>query len=208
MAQVVVPPRLISLLSSWGADPEAVARAATDLAARYCEPHRRYHTLEHIHEMLAVCDRIEATEAVNAAVWFHDAVYDPARVDNESRSAAYAHESVESLGAPAVFAGEVARLVRTTAQHEPEDGDLNGRTLADADLAILGAPRDRYERYVRDVRAEYAQVSDDDWRTGRAAVLNTFLARPTLFHALQLRDALEGPARGNLRAELVALSSS
>jgi predicted metal-dependent HD superfamily phosphohydrolase len=207
VAQVVVPPRLVALLSSWHADPGDVANAADGLVAHYCEPHRRYHTLEHIDEVLAVTDSIDATAEVTAAVWFHDAIYDPRAADNEARSAVYARDLLASLGAPPSFTAEVARLVESTAAHEPLAADLNGVVLADADLSILGAPPDRYERYARDVRQEYRHVSDDDWRRGRAAVVRSFLERPQLFHSPALRDALEPRARENLRGELVALSA-
>jgi predicted metal-dependent HD superfamily phosphohydrolase len=208
VAQAVLPSRLISLLSSWGASQDAVAGAAVDLIARYEEPHRRYHTLEHIDDMLAVADRLAATDEVTCAVWLHDVIYDPTQTDNEARSAAFARGLLQRLDAPASLVEEVARLVESTAQHDPDDGDHNGQVLADADLAILGAPADRYERYVRDARAEYAHASDDDWRRGRAAVVRSFLDRPLLYHSWQLRDSREQRARENLRAELVALTAS
>jgi predicted metal-dependent HD superfamily phosphohydrolase len=113
-----------------------------------------------------------------------------------------------SLGAPPPFTGEVERLIRTTRRHEPDQGDSNGIVLADADLAILGSRPDRYRRYARDVRAEYAHVSDDEWRHGRAAVLQSFLDRPRLYHAPWMFDSRERRARDNLRAELVALAST
>jgi len=208
VAQAVVPPRLIALLSSWGADPGAVADASADLVRRYAEPQRQYHTLEHIDEMLDITRTLDATVEVTCAVWFHDAYYEPPRTDNEDRSAAYARDVLVALGAPAPFANEVARLVESTRLHNPKADDRNGQVLADADLAILGAPTDRYERYVRDVRAEYAHVSEDDWRAGRGRVLSEFLARPTLFFSDEMREACDAQARANLRAELVALSST
>src|SRR5262249_8418484 len=110
-------------------------------------------------------------------------------------------------GAPAELVTEVVRLVESTAQHDPAAGDHNGELLADADLAILGAPADLYQRYARDVRAEYAHVNDDDWRGGRAAVVRTFLDRTVLFHSWQLREAREQQARENLGAELIALAA-
>jgi predicted metal-dependent HD superfamily phosphohydrolase len=207
VAQVVVPPRLIALLSSWGAASDPVAAGAADVVTRYSEPHRRYHTLEHIEEMLVVADGLAATNEVTCAVWLHDVIYDPTRLDNESRSAAFTKDLLESLGAPPGFVREVDRLIESTAHHDPDDVDVNGQVLADADLAILGAPSDRYQRYARDVRAEYAHVNDEEWRAGRTTVLETFLERPVLFHASQLRDALEQQAHENLRAEFVALTA-
>jgi len=207
VAQVVIPPRLTSLLSTWGADAEAVAEAAAALVARYGEQHRRYHTLEHIEEMLVVTDRLAAPDEVMCAVWFHDAIYEPAAPDNEERSAAYTRELLESVGAPRAFRNEVARLVESTAHHDPDESDENGTMLADADLSILGAPTDRYRRYAADVRVEYSHITDDAWRTGRAALVRTFLDRPRLFHSAELFDEYEQRARDNLRAELVALTT-
>src|SRR4051812_36368693 len=64
------------------------------LAQRYSEPHRHYHTLDHL---LAMLDTLAALPlpaasqpAVQLAVWFHDAIYDPKASDNEERSAAFA----------------------------------------------------------------------------------------------------------------------
>jgi predicted metal-dependent HD superfamily phosphohydrolase len=208
VAQVVVPPGLIDLLSTWGADPEAVRSAADDIVARYEEPHRRYHTLEHIESMLVVTGRLEASTEVTCAVWFHDVVYDPTATDNEARSAVYARDVLAAMGAPTSVVDEVSRLVESTAQHAPDGDDRNGCLLADADLAILGTPADQYEHYAQHVRAEYAHVSDEAWREGRAAVLRSFLERPRLFHAWQLHDAYEPRARDNLRAELATLSTS
>ena len=157
--------------------------------------------------MLVVAAQLGATDEVTCAIWMHDVIYDPRRSDNEARSADFSRELLASLGAPDHFVGEVARLVMSTAHHAPDEGDVNGQVLADADLAILGAPADRYGRYVREVRAEYAHVSEDDWRTGRAAVVKTFLDRRHLFHARSLREAREAQARDNLRTELVALTT-
>lgn len=207
MAQTGVPDRLTALFSSWGADDGTVTSAATDVATRYDEPHRRYHNREHIDEVLAVTDRLHAPDAVTLAVWFHDAVYEPANGDNEARSGAHARVILSALGAPAALIDEVERLVHLTAHHAPAPDDAHGCALSDADLSILGAPTERYERYRRDVRAEYAHLDDDAWRAGRRAVIESFLARDRLFHDAGLRAELGGRARDNLERELVALSS-
>src|SRR6185436_17360126 len=112
--------------------------------------------------------------------WFHDSVYD-AQPDAEKRSAAWAAEALSSIVEPALV-DEVVRLVLITEHHRPEDGDVNGCTLSDADLAILAAPRERYHEYVASVRREYAHVPDADFAAGRAAVLRDLLAKPHLFH--------------------------
>jgi predicted metal-dependent HD superfamily phosphohydrolase len=203
VAQALVP----TGLTRWGATPAAAAAVADDLLARYAQPHRRYHTLEHIGEVLDVLARLGAEDAVTLAAWFHDAVYDPRAEPavSERASAVLAREQLAALGAPPPFAEEVARLVELTAGHAPAAEDRAGRALADADLAILGAPPRRYERYRLDVRAEYAHVPDDAWRAGRAAVLRAFIERDRIFHDAALQAELDARARANLRAELELL---
>lgn len=168
MAQARVAFELVA--SQWGAPADAVASAYDDLVARYGETHRRYHTLEHIEETLPL---VHGTE-LELAVWYHDAVYDPKASDNEARSAAHARQQLSRLGAPDEVVSEVERLILLTAGHEASDE--RGRELIAADLAILTADRARYERYARDVRAEYPHVDNDAWVLGRTAVLERLRA--------------------------------
>jgi predicted metal-dependent HD superfamily phosphohydrolase len=188
------------------------AAAGAALLARYEEPHRRYHTVEHLEEVLAWIDELAPLAADPAAVelaaWYHDAVYDAAAPGGESerRSADLAVEELLALGRPPGLVGEVRRLVLLTAGHEVGAGDRDGSVLADADLSILGAEPDRYARYVADVRAEYAHVPDDAWATGRAAVLAGFAARSRLYRTDVAHERLDTAARRNLAWERRALS--
>jgi predicted metal-dependent HD superfamily phosphohydrolase len=93
-----------------------------------------------------------------------------------------------------------------TATHRPDDDDVRGELLSDADLAILAAPAERYAEYVRDVRREYAAVPDADFAAGRAAVLRDLLAKPFLFHTETARTRWEDRARANVTAELARLT--
>ena len=173
-----------------------------DLLNRYGEPHRRYHGVAHLRAVLDVVDELAAAagdaDAVRLAAWFHDAVYDPERADNERRSADLAAAALTGH----LAAGEVVRLVLLTASHAPGPGDANGAVLCDADLAILAATPERYARYAADVRAEYAAVPDGAFRTGRARVLTGLLEHRYLFHTPEGRARFETAARRNLRTEL------
>lgn len=72
----------------------------------------------------------------------------------------------------------------------------------DADLAVLARPAQEYARYRAAVRAEYAHVDDDAFRTGRAAVLRALLADPGVYRTAHGRRHWEARARANLTAEL------
>ena len=62
------------------------------LAAAYQAPSRHYHTLQHVDNLLKRLDATVLQDApvVELAVWFHDAVYNAFKSDNEARSAALA----------------------------------------------------------------------------------------------------------------------
>ncbi len=181
-------------------DPAPLADA---LLAAWSEPSRRYHDVAHLEDCLAQLDdsAAEATERglIEAAIWFHDAVYDPLASDNEARSAAWARRALGGLGVPAATVGEIARLVLLTRHAEPPAGtDRRGALLCDIDLSILGRGRDAFERYDRNIRAEYAAVPEPAYRTGRRRVLAALLARRPLYLTERFRDRYEAAARGNL----------
>jgi len=92
--------------------------------------------------------------------------------------------------------------VLLTAGHDPAPDDADGAVLCDADLAILAADPEAYAAYTRAVRAEYAHVPDDAFRTGRAAVLQGLLDLPALFRTPHGHAMWEPRARANLRTEL------
>ncbi len=191
-----------------------------DLRARYAEVHRRYHTREHLDEVLAEVARLRPdepeadAEAVALAALYHDAIYDPRAGGgaSEDASARLAAVDVRAAGGSAALADEVARLVRLTAGHEVDPADRSGAVLVDADLWILAAPPERYDRYVTDVRAEYAHVPDDRWRAGRGGVLDRFLAAVaagTLYTAGPEPDRIDRRARAvaNLTRERARLEA-
>lgn len=182
-------------------------RLGEDLLERYAEPHRRYHTTAHLVAVLDLVDELAAeagdADVVRLAAWFHDAVYDPQRDDNEERSAWTAERMLADTDLAPDRAAQVAALVRMTKTHDPADAD--GRVLCDADLAILAADPDDYARYTAAVREEYAFVPDEYFQAGRAAVLDQLLALPSLFHTPTARARYESRARANVTAELARL---
>lgn len=190
---------------------EAAERVRARLTERYREPHRRYHDLRHLHEVLQGVDDLaghaDDPAAVRWAAWFHDAVYDVRRDDNEDRSADLAVRELTEAGLDPATTAEVARLVRMTAIHDPPPGDANGAVLSDADLRILAADPWRHAEYVVDVRAEYAHVPDDLFCQGRADVLRTLLGADRIFRTPTAFERWEQRARANLAGELRRLEA-
>ncbi|MCK9894757.1 hypothetical protein [Frankia sp. AgB32] len=198
------------------ADAGERVAAFVDLARRYQEPGRHYHTLRHIAETTAALrvliaaerrsvdgDEQGITAACVLAVYFHDAVLDPRMADNEQRSADLAAAVLARLGCPAAVGAAVARLVLATATHRSDERDE--ALVNDADLRILGRHPAAYDRYVRRVRREYGWLDDEQWRRGRTQLLRGLLDGP-LYATVLARHDWERPARLNLARELAALS--
>jgi len=180
------------------------------LVARYAEPQRRYHTLEHIEACLAALAKVERLSAderraLERAIWWHDAIYDPQAADNEERSADLACEDLAAMGVPAADQAEVARLILLTKGHAVAPDDRLGAILVSIDLSILGAEPAAYDRYARQVREEYAHVPETLWRSGRSAVLKHFLEAPVIYPDPDFHARLEASARNNLARELASL---
>jgi predicted metal-dependent HD superfamily phosphohydrolase len=190
-------------LDAFGAPTEAVRDAFSDLVTRYGEPHRHYHTLDHIAAVLDVVVAFGATEpALHLAAWYHDAIYDTRATDNEDRSAVLARTALAPLGVPSAVVQETARLVLLTKSHETAEADAFGKQLLDADLSILASDFVTYDLYAAAIRQEYAWVPDEDYRRGRRRVLEGFLARPRLFFFLTKNESV---ARRNMQGEIQAL---
>ncbi len=177
------------------------------VAARYDEPHRRYHDRRHLERVLGDVERLLVTvdvpdpDAVRLAALFHDAVYDPRSSTNEPDSAALAGQVLSTLESHERIA-HVQRLVLATAGHRARWPDE--AVLLDADLAVLGAGRPTYVAYVDAVRQEFGHLDAEGWRVGRAEVLRSLLALPRLFTTPPM-SGLEPRARENLGCELATL---
>jgi predicted metal-dependent HD superfamily phosphohydrolase len=191
------------------------ALGARDLEAfeRVCEayasPGRHYHSVEHVLECLAYFDRVRERavrpDELEIAIYFHDAVYDVSRNDNEARSAELAHAAALDAGIARERADEIARLVATTAHGSAAPHDPDACLLADIDLSILGASPERYRRYEADIRLEYARFPDALYQPGRLKVLDSFLERTAIYTTPYFYDRLERQARENLAQATHAL---
>jgi predicted metal-dependent HD superfamily phosphohydrolase len=178
------------------------------LVACWSEPHRHYHTLQHLYECLDLFEEVRAQARrpgeIELALWFHDAFYDPRRHDNEERSAGWARDSVLEAGLGEQAADRVHALVMAT-RHEAVPQDADAQLLVDVDLAILGSEPARFDQSDEQIRLEYAHVPEDEFRAGRRRVLGEFLARPRLYSTEGFHSRFEHQARENLARALARL---
>jgi len=196
--------RWITLFASYG---EAALTQDTfdDLAKRYAEKHRYYHTLRHVDTCLTLLGEVVSLVSdlfsVETAIWFHDLIYNPLRNDNEVMSAAYAKCFLKSIKVPDHEIAKIERLILLT-KHPSNPLTEDEKYLIDIDLSILGADVVLYDQYEKWIRQEYAYVSDVLFRKGRGEVLRSFLAQEYIYHTDYFRQKLEKRARENLECAL------
>ncbi|MBL1178564.1 MAG: N-methyl-D-aspartate receptor NMDAR2C subunit [Pantanalinema sp. GBBB05] len=175
----------------------------------YREPHRHYHTLQHLHECIEKLESVlaiaEHPGEVEVALWFHDAVYALQRQDNELQSAVWAKQAVLAGGGSAEVAERILALVLAT-RHSALPRSLDEGLVMDVDLSILGASPERFEEYERQIRQEYAWVADELFRCKRQAILGELLDRTSIFSTEPFRSQLEVQARENLQRSIARLS--
>lgn len=172
------------------------------LLARYSEPHRHYHTLQHLGECLAMFESVrglsEHPDEIELALWFHDAIYDTRRPDNEAHSADWARAALREAGVAADRANRVHALIMAT-RHTANPALPDEQLLVDIDLSILAAEQARFDEYEEQIRKEYAFVPRWLFRRKRRAILQGFLERPSIYSTTHFREMLEQRARANLK---------
>ncbi|KAK3390677.1 hypothetical protein B0H63DRAFT_466274 [Podospora didyma] len=195
-----------------------------ELSTLYSGPSRFYHNLSHVDTLLKLLNQHRShftdPDAIEAAIWFHDAVYDSrAKGDaNEVASAdlavAHLREGQDTSSIDADRLEKIRVMIVATATHTvpsfvPENtaAEADAALFLDMDLSILGAGEDVFAAYEAAVRKEYSWVDDDGWREGRSDVLARFLAREYIYHSVLFRRLYEAPARRNLEESLRRLAA-
>ncbi|HET6248713.1 MAG TPA: hypothetical protein VFE47_13505 [Tepidisphaeraceae bacterium] len=181
----------------------------TPLINAYTGSSRHYHDLHHLRACLRELDAARHlaadAPALELALWYHDMVYDPARKDNEEKSAELAMTAMKNarLLQPRIDAVH-AMILATRHDGPPVTGDE--KLIVDIDLSILGKPESEFTAYESAIREEYAHVPEADFRKGRAAVLRKFLDRQRIYATEFFHDRYEAPARENLRRAMEKLA--
>jgi len=198
-----VPARFATLWRRCHPGPDAMAPEAVyaDVVAHYGEPHRRYHTLDHVDDCLERFDTVQDLPpdpgAVELALWFHDVIFAADARDNERRSAQFyfGHAS----GASPRFRRHVCSMI-IASNHAGALSDADLGYMLDIDLAGFGHPWPQFRRTTDVVRAEYTHLSDAQFAAGMAGFFTVLLARPHIFRTESFRVPCEETARANIAA--------
>ncbi len=163
----------------------------SDVINLYDEPHRFYHTLAHIEEVLKQLhsvDLLKRDELFLAAV-FHDIIYDPRSASNEEDSADYFLNEAKSSGLTTAQKEHIKQLILDTKHHKPTVEF--SEEFIKADLAILEASFDKLITYEKQIFKEYQFVDYKDYKVKRIEVLKHFNTKGNLNHLIDYVNSVE-----------------
>lgn len=171
------------------------------IVSQYSEPHRHYHTLQHLSECFYYFDLVKAqannAAAIEMAIWFHDIIYNVKANNNEVRSAQLAMDYLAPYNLPHTILTSIYQLIQVT-DHKQQVKNLDEQIIVDVDLAILGASSVRFAEYQQQIRSEYSWVPYFLYKTKRKQILTTFLNQQPLYHTPKLATLLAKQASLNL----------
>jgi len=198
----------LRLCEQYSGDLPLISQYWDEIVRAYSGKKRYYHNLQHLHhlyqELEPVRDQILNRNALLFSLFYHDIVYISHRKDNEEQSALVAQERLISLGVPGAVIQLCMHHIHATKVHQ-QDEDPDTNLFTDADLSILGADWNTYERYFKHVRKEYALFPYFLYKKGRKQALLHFLEMPGIYKTAHFRQLYEEQARNNLQAELQLL---
>jgi len=163
--------------------------------SKYSESHRKYHTLRHLEECLSHLDEVRHLAVrpaeIELALWFHDAIYDVRRHDNEELSAEWARASAEPRRSRRRCATECMTSCWSL-RHNTDPKSADEAILADIDLSILGAAPQRFDEYETSIREEYNWVPRLVFDFKRRSILDEFRRRGPASELLISLSDLDG----------------
>ncbi len=182
------------------------AKVYADLHALYTASYRHFHNLGHIQDCLRLVDEVASLlvdrDAVEFALWFHDAVYETGAKTNEVRSADMFLDVTK--GASFMFRNAVCGHILAT-RHSGAVHDHDRCYIVDIDLSGFGAPWESFMRSGALLREESASQSDAEYHAGQLVFLNGLRQRPHFFATDYFRSRYEATARENLDRLLAEL---
>lgn len=178
--------------------------------AAYNEPHRYYHTLDHITDCLKEYSAWrhllprDIDQIIEFSIFCHDLVYDTKALDNEEKSAALAKNILGVLGAANKnsgtnnLSGEVEKMILASKHNWKNLFPRQVNLFLDIDLVILGRPEDIFDKYDTNIRKEYEWVPLEIYKQKRKSLLSNFLKQDHIYMTPEFQEKYEVKARSNL----------
>lgn len=212
---IFTPPRMMKTdylkviffkrLSKYTDNTTLINNTFTDLMNDYMGEKRHYHDLSHINNLLTLLEenkfRVSDEDALFFAIWFHDAIYDTWKSNNEEQSADYADEILRQTAMPISRIEKVVDYIKATKSHTSH-GDNDLELFLDFDLSILGAEPSIYDVYTRQIREEFSIYPSFIYNRGRRKAMRHLIERPYIYQTDEFRRQFEAKARENIQREL------
>jgi predicted metal-dependent HD superfamily phosphohydrolase len=197
----------IQICAQFTTDTALIDQCWQQLQKNYSSKRRYYHNWQHIQALLQQLDAAKHLlydyHTVVFAVFYHDAVYNVLKHNNEMKSAELAVLHLAKMKVPHLLQQQCAELILAT-QHHALSSNSDCNYFTDADLGILGSPPAEYQRYVAAIRKEYAIYPDILYNKGRHKALSHFLQMPHIFKTGFFAEQYEAQARKNIGWELAS----
>jgi predicted metal-dependent HD superfamily phosphohydrolase len=197
-----------ALASEYCNDRRLIETCWAEIEKNYSHPKRHYHTLEHLNNLLSVLQEVRSSvsdwNCILFTLFYHDAIYNALKSDNEEKSAELAAQRLMELNVPSAMIGRCVNQILATKQHQVNP-DEDANFFTDADLSILGSEWNVYSQYASGVRKEYSMYPDLLYKPGRRKVLQHFLKMERIFKTDYFFSKFEAHARKNLEQELNTL---
>lgn len=186
------------------------SKVFSHLSSLYNNPLRYYHNLNHIDHCLTEFSFVKNLavnpDAIEMAIYFHDAVYDTHSKLNEETSADLTRKILLEAGANQNLITKVSNLILVT-KHAQQVNDQNSKIIIDVDLSIFGQNRTIFDEYETGIRLEYSWFPEKEFNEKRVTILKSFLNRPKIYSTELFISKYEGLARKNLTYSIEKLST-
>ncbi len=169
----------------------------------YSGPDRHYHNLNHINDGLVELDKVRklasSPDALELAWWWHDFVCEPGSRINEQSSAEAGDQVSSKLEIDIIVRISVIQMIMAT-KHDYPRNNIDASLIIDIDLASLAASPEVFDENTAKIRKEYPNVSDEEFKQGRADFFKNFLeTRETIYITYHFREKYEAKAQANLK---------
>jgi len=182
-----------------------------ELIKLYNSKNRFYHNLNHIEVLLKLSDEykhlLNSQKAIDFTIWYHDAIYDGSKNNNEQKSAELAKLHLTQLGLSEQLVENCYKLIIATKTHTLNKSlnYFDAQFLLDIDLSILATERKQYIEYTQQIRKEYKMYPDFLYRKGRKKLLKHFLEMENIYKTQLFQNRWEEKAKENINYELELL---
>lgn len=197
---------------------ETLEQILKGILIRYSEPHRYYHTLAHVEEMLRLLENYRGIAHnyfhLAFAIWFHDIIWDPKSKSKEEQSAFFACEALKIIisktgTSQIIDKGDMETAIRyncdiikalilATKYTNPQE-DQDCQLICDLDLYRFSG--DMATQDTQDIRQEHAYASDEEFVRGREKFLLNMATRGYIFQTQTFRALFEEKATDNIRKQ-------